>query len=156
MVIGKAARQSVVLVLAVGVLIAVALPLVPLVYGPDFSDAVVLGFILLPGVLLLGIANILGTLIVALGRPGVLLRIALLVTPVTIALYVVLIPAMGAEGAALASSISYAATFAPTLLAFRRAWPSPWQALVPRAEDLRDYALLVRRAVARLRTRTSS
>ena len=157
MVIGKAARQSVVLVAGVGLLIAIALPLVPVVYGSEFGDAVSLGFILLPGVALLGIANILGTLIVALGRPGVLLRIAVAVTPVTLALYALLIPAFGAEGAALASTLSYIATFVPTLLAFRRTWPrASWGELVPRREDLRDYALLLSRAGARLRSSNTS
>jgi O-antigen/teichoic acid export membrane protein len=150
MVIGKAARQSVVLVLAVGAVVAVALVLVPLIYGGEFRESVALGFILLPGVAVAGIAGILGTLVVALGRPNPILRIALGVTPVTLLLYATLIPAYEATGAAVAAALSYVATFVWTLVVFRRAWPGrPWRELVPRREDLRDYVLLVRRARSR-------
>jgi O-antigen/teichoic acid export membrane protein len=127
-----------------------ALFLIPLVYGEEFSPAVELGLIFVPGVAALAVQGVLTSVIVGLGRPDYLLRVGLTVTPPTLAAYFLLIPALGAEGAALASTLSYTSSAALTLVYLRRAVTLPsLRALLPTQEELTDYRLLVSEARSR-------
>ena len=115
------------------------------------------GLILLPGIAFLGVAGILSALVIALGNPNPILRIAAAVTPATLVLYLTLIPALEAVGAALAATLSYSITLVFTVRAFRRAWPHGRRRdLLPGAEDVRDYLLLAARAGSRLRSRRTA
>jgi O-antigen/teichoic acid export membrane protein len=150
MVISKSVRHGVVMIVATTALLAVALLLVPFVYGEEFRPAIGLGFILLPGIAALGVANVLSATVVGTGHPGYALRVAAVVTPVTIALYFAMIPTLEAQGAALASTISYTATAILTWRYFRRITGlSLADALLPRRDELDDYRALVRRVRAR-------
>jgi Na+-driven multidrug efflux pump len=67
--------------------------------------------------------------------------------PITLALYLTLIPVFDAWGAAIASSISYSLTALLTLIFFLRVTPIRLrEAFVPRAEDVADYGSLARLA----------
>ena len=146
----KSVRHATLLVAASALLLALAIvPLVPLVYGRDFAPAIGLALVLLPGAALLGIANVLMTTVVGRGRPGYSLAGALVSTPVTVALYVLVIPPFGARGAAVASTVSYALSFVLSTYFFRRATGvRVTSCLVPTRDELADYARLWRSALS--------
>jgi O-antigen/teichoic acid export membrane protein len=148
--VAKAIRHGVLLTLPAAVLISTLLVIaVPLLYGSKFHNTTELGFILLPGVLLLGIGKVLSSAIVGRGYPRYSLWIAAVVMPVTLVLYFTLIPALDAWGAATASSVSYGLTALLTLVFFQRVTGVGMrEALVPRAEDVADYGGLLRLARA--------
>ena len=113
------------------------------VYGPDFHDSIALGLIRLPGVALLGLTATLSATIVGRGHPEYSLYTALVATPVTIALYAVLIPAQEATGAALASSLSFALSFLLTAHFYGRATGRRVRSLlVPTRSEWQDYRTL--------------
>jgi O-antigen/teichoic acid export membrane protein len=146
--LAKAVRHSVLLVLPAALLISLLLLFaVPLLYGNRFADTTSLGFVLLPGVLLLGIAKVLSSAIAGRGHPRYALYGGAISVPLTLALYFALIPPFHAWGAAAASSASYALTALLTLFFFRRVTRMGLRAIfVPRVEDLADYGELVRLA----------
>lgn len=148
--VAKAVRHGVLLTLPAAVLISALLVIaVPLLYGSKFHNTTELGFILLPGVLLLGIGKVLSSAIVGRGYPRYSLWIAAVVMPVTLVLYFTLIPALDAWGAATASSVSYGLTALLTLVFFQRVTGVGMrEALLPRAEDVADYGGLLRLARA--------
>ena len=93
-------------------LAAIPLSLIlPLLYGPDFSEVPAQLLILLPGVFLIGLESVLVQHANAMGLPRniPLFWIATLLT--NIILVFVLVPRYGAFGAAVASTISYALIF---------------------------------------------
>ena len=92
------------------VVLALLFLVVPL-FGAEFAPATDLGLILVPGAAAIGIAGTLSSSIVGRGKPSYSLYSALIVTPVTIGLYLWLIPSLDATGAALASTISYCLSF---------------------------------------------
>jgi O-antigen/teichoic acid export membrane protein len=140
----KSLRHTTLIVVAGSVVLALALLfLVVPIYGPDFHESIALGLIRLPGVALLGIGNVLSATIIGRGRPEYGLFTALITTPVTLALYAVLIPAYDATGAALASSLSFALSFLLSLWFYRRVSGHRALALlVPGRSELDDYRLL--------------
>jgi O-antigen/teichoic acid export membrane protein len=148
--LAKAARHSVLLTIPAALLISVLLLVaVPILYGSKFADTTPLGFVLLPGVLLLGIGKVLSSVIAGRGYPRYILFAGLVSAPLTLALYFSLIPAFHAWGAAIASSISYGLTALLWLVFFRRVTGIGLRAaFVPRAEDVADYGGLARLARA--------
>lgn len=120
--------------------------LVLLFYGPEFRPSIALGLILLPGTALLGIAGTVAAIVVGRGHPAYTLWGALLTTPPTILLYLVIVPRLGAIGAALASTVSYAIGFFLgayfyRLATGRRLWPI----VLPTRDELTDYRRLIER-----------
>jgi O-antigen/teichoic acid export membrane protein len=146
----KAVRHGVLMTLPVALLVTgLLLVAVPLLYGHEFDQTRGLGLVLLPGVLLLGIGKILSAAIAGRGHPRLTLYIAAISMPMTLALYLVLIPPYHAWGAALASSVSYGLSALLALFFFRRVTGIELsRAFVPRAEDVADYRALVRIARA--------
>ena len=104
---------------AIALAVVLELLVVP-VFGSDFRPSVGLGLILLPGAVFVGVSTVLTSIIAGHGKPIYPLYVALLVTPLTIALYATLIPLLHASGAALASTVSYATTFLLLCWFFRR------------------------------------
>ncbi|MBW3609113.1 MAG: oligosaccharide flippase family protein [Actinobacteria bacterium] len=137
-------HATLVMALAAGALAIALVVLVVPVFGPQFAPATTLGLILLPGVALYGLGQILSAIIVGRGHPIYSLYNALIVTPLTIALYLVLIPSMQAEGAALVKSGSLALSFLIALFFYRRVTGAQTKRLlVPTADELRDLRALV-------------
>lgn len=146
MVIVKSMRHTVLLALPSALVLALGVLAIPIVFGPDFSEAIAPGLILVPGVVLLGLAGVMMAAVVGRGRPEYALYGALMVTPPTMALYVLLIPELEEIGAALASTSSYALGTAISLHWFRRATRiSSLAVLLPTREDLADYRALFER-----------
>ena len=139
--LARAVRHGVLLTVPTALVVVFLLVVgVPLLYGPSFHETIVLGFILLPGVLVLGEAKILAAAIAGLGKPRYALYSSLISMPVTLALYFSLIPLAHARGAALASTISYLLTSALTYVFFRRVTRIGLrEAFVPSRADFEDY-----------------
>ncbi len=136
----KSLRHTVLLVvLALPLLTAPLLVLIVPVYGADFRPAIELALILAPGIALMGVSGVMSATIVGRGKPGYALVAALVVTPLTLGAYALLIPALGDTGAALARTLSYAATFALLVWFYRRATGSArLSAFVPTREEIAD------------------
>jgi O-antigen/teichoic acid export membrane protein len=149
----RGTRQTVLLLIpTAAVLVFTLLVLVPLLYGPSFHRTIELGLILVPGTLALGLARVLVAVTAGRGHPQYSLYGRLIDMPITAVLYFVLIPAHGATGAAVASSVSYALTGVISFVFFRRVVHLPLRTLlVPTREDLRDW-----RSAARLARRRFS
>lgn len=149
----KSIRHTTLIVVASSVAVALALLfLVVPVYGEAFRPAITLGLIMLPGVALIGLAGPMASIIVGRGHPGYSLIVTLIVTPVTIVLYVLLIPPLHAEGAALASSISYAISFVLVVIFYGRVADEPvLSQLIPTRSEIDDYRALAPAIQARIR-----
>jgi O-antigen/teichoic acid export membrane protein len=147
MVILKAVRHALLLVAGATAILVPGLLLVPLVYGPGFEEAIEFGWILTPGVAALGVGFVLAAIVTGRGHPEHSLHVALIITPVTMALYAVLVPTLEGVGAALGATISYTGWALLWYLFFRRVSGIRGLApLLPRRAELADYGLLVRRA----------
>jgi O-antigen/teichoic acid export membrane protein len=148
--LAKAIRHSVLLSAPAAVLVTLLLLVaVPLLYGSKFHETIALGFVLLPGVLLLGVGKVLSSALAGRGYPRYSLYVGAVVTPLTLGLYFGLIPVIHEWGAAIASTASYAATALLTLVFFRRLTRIALaEAFVPRAAEVADYWGLVRLARA--------
>jgi O-antigen/teichoic acid export membrane protein len=140
MVETKGVRHAVLLIVAASVVMAAALVLlVTPVFGAEFRPAVELGLILLPGVALFGVGQVLSATIVGRGRPEYTLYIALAVTPMTVAGYFLAVPALGATGAVVVKTLSYALSTVLTVAFYRRVTGgAPVRLFVPTREELRD------------------
>jgi O-antigen/teichoic acid export membrane protein len=140
MVETKGVRHAVLLITAGAAVIVVALlVLVTPVYGEDFRPAIELGLILLPGVALFGVGQVLSAVIVGRGHPQYTLYTAMVVTPLTVLGYVLLVPALGATGAALVKTASFTLSFVLAIGFYRLATGSVSPGLfVPTRDELRD------------------
>ena len=85
--------------------------LLPLIYGREFTEASRLLLILLPGVFLVGLESVLVQHFNALGLPRIIPAYWVVTLVVNLVLVFVLVPRLGAQGAALASTVSYALIF---------------------------------------------
>ncbi len=92
--------------------------LLPLLYGAAFTDATRLLLILLPGVYLIGLESVLVQHFNALGLPRAIPLYWVITLALNLVLVFALVPRFGALGAAVASTISYAAIFALVALHF--------------------------------------
>ena len=119
--VARVIRHTVILQLPTGAAVVVLLVVgIPLVYGPPFHDSIVLGLLLLPGVLAASIAKVVSPVITGRGYPIYSVYNVLITVPVTVALYLLLIPPLGATGAALASTASYMLTTVLAMYFYRR------------------------------------
>ena len=117
----QAIRHTALIVVASSLLLAMALPLLTQpVFGPEFGPAVVPGLILIPGAPALGMATTLYSALAGRERPEYAMWIAVMTTPVAIALYFVLIPRLEAEGAALGSDVAYISSAVMAAIALQR------------------------------------
>ena len=85
--------------------------MLPWVYGNEFREATRLLLILLPGVYLIGLESVLVQHFNALGLPRVIPIYWIVTLVVNLVLVFALVPQFGAQGAAIASTISYALIF---------------------------------------------
>jgi O-antigen/teichoic acid export membrane protein len=92
--------------------------LLPVLYGAAFSDATKLLLILLPGVYLIGLESVLVQHFNALGLPRAIPLYWAITLVLNLILVFALVPRFGAQGAAIASTISYATIFGLIALHF--------------------------------------
>jgi O-antigen/teichoic acid export membrane protein len=93
--------------------------LLPLIYGEAFSESTALLWILLPGVYLMGLESVLVQHFNALGLPRAIPLYWVVTLILNLVLVFALVPRYGAQGAAIASTISYATIFAFVALHFQ-------------------------------------
>ena len=98
--------------------LAAGVPLLPLVYGPEFAGAMLPAYILLFGLIGEGVAGLVSAYLYGVGRPGAN-SIALGVSVVvTVGLDLALIPHYHAVGAAVASAAAYLTSSAALLVCY--------------------------------------
>ena len=89
---------------------------------------------------IIGLGKVLLTVVTGRGFPNYYMYVSLITAPATLGLYLLLIPGNGAQGAAIASTVSYGLTTLLAVIAFRRATRLPLASfLMPRRSDLVDY-----------------
>jgi O-antigen/teichoic acid export membrane protein len=93
--------------------------MLPLLYGPAFSDAAPQLMILLPGVYLIGLQSVMVQHFNAMGLPRWVPLFWLITLALNIFLVFILVPRFGARGAAVASAISYSLIFLLVAIYFR-------------------------------------
>jgi O-antigen/teichoic acid export membrane protein len=120
---------------------------IPLVFGRAYADAVVAFWLLAPGIWIFGLGRIFSTYFTnALGRPRVPLLIAATSLAIGVPLCLVLIPPLGMNGAAIATSVSYAVAMLLAIVIFaRETGIPPRRILLPDGDDLRGYLTVARR-----------
>lgn len=134
-------RQVLWMNMAAGIAIALCGPiLVPLVFGRRFEPSVAVIWWILPGTIALSLGKVACADLAGRGKNGYASVFALICFVVTVLLDWKLIPKMGINGAALASTVAYALDAFLVLLALRHETSIPWKSiLVPQTEDLRAY-----------------
>jgi O-antigen/teichoic acid export membrane protein len=142
----RVTRHTTFVMLLVCVLSVPASFLLPLLYGAAFADVTVQLLILLPGVFLIGIESVLVQYFNAAGLPVIIPLFWAATLALNLALTFALVPAYGARGAALASTISYTIIFALVALYFRaRAGRTLSEALILGRAELRELLSIGRR-----------
>ncbi len=101
-------------------LFAVSSFIIPLLYGQEFLPAVRPLWILLPGVVALSICKVLANEMTGRGRPKISLLASVITLGVNIPLNLILIPQMGMNGGAIATSVAYIVSSIIVLLFFIR------------------------------------
>jgi len=100
-------RITLFLMIAAGAVFMLGSNLVPVIYSSNFAGSVKPLMILIPGIVMLGIANILGSNLTGRGYPLFATYSSGAGVVVTIALLFILVPRYGITGAAAASTCSY-------------------------------------------------
>ena len=125
--------------------------LVRLLYSERFMPAVSPMLILLPGILMISIAKVLTSDLIARGHPRANMWAGLVAVASNVACNVVLIPRMRIDGAALASTISYSLYGIVIVGYFMRvSGLRPVSFLVPTVGDARILARSIRNETSRL------
>lgn len=152
--VARVIRHTVLLQVPTAIVVATLLLVgVPLIYGDAFHQTIALGFWLLPGVLIASVAKVVSPVVTGRGYPIYSVYNVLITVPVTLILYFVMIPTLGATGAAIASSASYSLTTIIAMYFYRRVTGNPIQAaLVPTRADVREYPTTASLVVARGRS----
>jgi O-antigen/teichoic acid export membrane protein len=146
-VIPVACRNTLLVSLLAAVALAAAAPLaVELLFGSEFGPAVDPIIWLLPGIVALSGAKVLGSYFFSQARMGIASLTAMVALVVTVVLDLLLIPRFGISGAAIASSIAYTVTFIVSLHFYQQiSGKSAWNCVLPRMTDLELYVNLAKR-----------
>jgi stage V sporulation protein B len=144
------ARMTLLIVIASGLLLALlAEPILAIAFGPAFTTGVWTVRITLLAMIPLALVHLLAGDLKGRGRPGVVSIAALLALAATVAFDLLLIPAIGINGAALASLFAYTVSAACLLVAYRRITGGALRALLPGPRDLVQLRTLAAAAVGR-------
>jgi O-antigen/teichoic acid export membrane protein len=149
-----AMRHSFALALLAAILIALlAPPVVPLVYGGAFAPAVLVTWLLLPGIVAYSMMGALSTFFSQqLGEPRLPLLFRLISIAICAAVTVVLLPHLGIAGGAIGTSLSYLISFGLAATYFvRRTGIPPHRLFLLAKGDLVPYRSLLMSALANLR-----
>jgi O-antigen/teichoic acid export membrane protein len=151
----ETARVSRITVLIIGVSCVAILLLgrvaIRLLYSDRFLPAVSPMLVLLPGILMMSVAKVLTSDLIARGYPRANLWAGLVAVAANVGCNVILIPRMGIGGAALASSVSYTLYAAVVAGYFMRVTGVRLDlVVVPRADDARYLFRAARRELSRV------
>ena len=138
-------RIAILATVLIGLVMIVAAPfLCVTLLGDEFSGSVAQLRVLIPGALGMVALKLLANVLTAQRKP-MLANVAIAVAfAATIALDLLLIPAHGGLGAAVASTIAYLAGGLAVAVIFSRALATPLADLIPRLSDLRRVSLRLR------------
>jgi O-antigen/teichoic acid export membrane protein len=121
----------------------------PLIYGARFADATVQLLILVPGVYLVSIESVLVQHFMGTGLPMAIPVFWLVTVAVSLGLNFALVPTLGARGAALTSTVSYALIFAFVAVYFcLKTGRRPAEIFLLRRQELRDLLAKMRFAAS--------
>jgi len=151
--VAQAARVSGVvsggLLLLLGIL---SRPVVLVLLSPQFERAIMLIWIMIPGVYLRAASKVLMSYFMGTNRPAVCSWAVGIGMAVNLASIFVLLPLLGLEGAAWAMTLGYVASSLILFVTFQRATGLPPSSTwIPRSDDMRLLAATVRDAMHRLR-----
>jgi O-antigen/teichoic acid export membrane protein len=150
----------VLLLVMVPVAIVLALlskPIMVVLFGSDFGPAAEPFAILLPGAVCLTLWYVVSLYIMSsLRRPGTTTLIQGLAFLISVPLYWVAIDEWSLNGAALVSTLTYAAVFAAGIIILERSPHVSWRDLVPSVHDVRHMHDLARRGLAALPLRRAA
>jgi O-antigen/teichoic acid export membrane protein len=119
--------------------------LIPFAFGDAFEGSVSPFLWLLPGAVGFVASSIFSAALAATSAPGLSSVGPAATLVVGLALDVVLIPRLGADGAAIASTAGFIAGGAAAVLAFRKTAPLRWTDLLPRRHDVSEALATIRR-----------
>lgn len=126
------------------ILLALSKRLIILLFGVSFLPALRPLYILIPGIIIFSICKVLCNEITGRGKPLINIVAAGISLLVNIPLNLLLIPRMGIEGAALASTISYSACAFIVLIMFLRISQAKFSDIVIiKKEDLQLYTAVL-------------
>lgn len=132
-----------------------AVPLIPLVYGPTFKASILPFVFLIPGILATSMSSSLSAWLSGRGHPEDPAFANVVNMIVNLIANIILAPRLGARGAALASSISYSAATALIIWRFHvRSGSRVSEVLVPRGSDLRSLTSIMTNALKERLSRT--
>ncbi|MCB2262717.1 MAG: flippase [Candidatus Thiosymbion ectosymbiont of Robbea hypermnestra] len=122
-----------------GMLLAlIAYPLIAGIFGAQYSASVWPLLLLLPGAVILGVAKVWANDIAARGRPEIGMYVALVTLVANIIGNLLLIPAFGLAGAAIATTLAYSICSGITLIIYIRMTSNRWmETLFVSAADMR-------------------
>jgi len=140
-------RQVFALSCATGIAMALLCPwLVPLIFGARFSPSVAVIWWILPGTIAFASGKVMAADLAARGKPKYGSMFSFVALGVTVALDLALIPRMGINGAALASSVAYLADTLLLAAALKYELKVTWKSLfIPSAVDFELYSRAWRR-----------
>lgn len=139
-------RHSVALTVAGGAVIAVLTPvLIPLVYGKAFSGSVLVTELLIPGVVAYSMMGALNTFFQQqLGEPRVPLMLRLGSAAICAIVTLLALPRVGIAGGAIATTVSYVATFTLATAYFcRQTGTTPARLFLLSKQDLVPYRAMM-------------
>jgi len=114
--------------------------LIPLIFGARFAPSVPVIWWILPGTVALAVAKVMCSDLMARGTPQYATIFAFVSLIITVSLDLVLIPRMGIQGAALASSLAYLTNSLLVAMVLKRKLGVSWRALsVPSRAELNSY-----------------
>ncbi len=150
----RSLRHTVLVTVTTGVILwLLAEPMIMWLFGPEFRPAGPVLRVVIFGIVGSGPVSLLVTYFTnQAGRPYISMWLAAVGAALNIALSVALVPSLGITGAALATTISYLAQGAVSLVAFHARTGIGWRAmLLVNREDLQDYLRLARRIMLQAR-----
>jgi O-antigen/teichoic acid export membrane protein len=103
-----------------GVLSALAAPLIPVVFGQGYRPSIQLFWIMAPSGIFLAVNQVVGDLLRGRGQPLAVAFSQGISAALTAAMLLTLVPVLGVTGAAITTTVTYGVTTVSLLLALRQ------------------------------------
>jgi len=138
-------------ILSLLVLFFVAPFLVPLLYGKAWAPSVEIVQYILPGILMLILAKVMGTRLAGIGKPWVFMFVAIPALTINIFLNYMWIPESGGLGAAMATNVSYTFLTLTGLFVYARVVKMPvWDIIRFSKNDFDFVPYLIKRTLKKV------
>lgn len=135
----------------IGIFLALlAEPVILLIFGIEYQGSISPLLLLLPGVIILGVAKVWANDIAARGKPEINMYISIATIIVNIIGNLILIPQMGLDGAAIATTISYFVCSILTLIVYSRYSKTSWiDSLIIKLVDINNIIKVLKNRVGK-------